>query len=477
MPLNPNIPLGITPVSFANKGLEGLQTAIDLQARQQTLRDKQRAEQEQREVQRILEQSGGAIDDDVIQRVRQISPKVAGEIQEQLSKERTARANALKLDLENEKTINTRVLSLFRAIPPGDEEMYQQVRSLAVRLDPTLEAVAPKQNDPTAVSRFMDIGLTANEYADKQMKGLDLILTGKWREGAGTVLSTATDAEDWQEMTAGFRELGMPARELSAFGPWSPDAPKRAAQLSMSPKERAELAGQAAGRESLAADRSADNARMAESAASLDAYRGANLGLRRQEVAARQRDAANPQQRPLTQTAEAGMIARLSNQWTAAQKPMRELGRQVDMMDAGLAAARRGDMAQGNEVVLQTFLKVIDPTSVVREGEFWRLQQGTSLINRARAAVQRIQSGGWVPLPELEKYARLAHEIQAAQFSYAGGIQDRIGKTADRYNIPRELVIEGTAQPAQGTTPAAPAQPASGETPYQIYLRKKRGGK
>jgi hypothetical protein len=151
-------------------------------------------------------------------------------------------------------------------------------------------------------------------------------------------------------------------------------------------------------------------------------------------------------QRPLTQTAEAQMIGRLANQWVSVNKPVVELDRQLAIMDAGVEAEARGDVAQANEVVLQTFLKVIDPNSVVREGEFWRLQQGQSLVNRAKAAVQRITTGGWVTGEELKKYARLAHEIRDSLAKSQEPTRKRIGATAERYNIPPELIFADQPQ-------------------------------
>ena len=118
-------------------------------------------------------------------------------------------------------------------------------------------------------------------------------------------------------------------------------------------------------------------------------------------------------------------------------------------MRVGLGRPTRGDIAQGTEAVLQPFLKILDPNSVVREGEFWRLEEGQSYLAQAQAAVQRITKGGFVPLAEMKKYAALAEEIATRHDSYVRGERARIGRVADRYNIPQELVFEGAA-PAGG---------------------------
>jgi hypothetical protein len=161
----------------------------------------------------------------------------------------------------------------------------------------------------------------------------------------------------------------------------------------------------------------------------------------------------------LTQNAESQVINRLSNQWTETNKTAVALDQQVRIMDAGLAAARAGDLAQGGQTVLVTFQKILDPNSVVRESEFDRSREGQALMDRARGAFERLTKGGpGVPIAELEKYAALAKQIASAQRnSRTGAIKERLGKNADRYNIPRELIFE-----AEGGAPVvAPAAAAT----------------
>lgn len=147
--------------------------------------------------------------------------------------------------------------------------------------------------------------------------------------------------------------------------------------------------------------------------------------------------------RPLTQTAEAQIINRLSNQWGVASKATTELSRQVNLMNKGLEAARRGDLAAGSQAVLVTFQKILDPTSVVRESEYARSAAGQSLLSRIQGAAEKLAKGGaGVPVTELEKFAKLATEMTKGQMGHMRAAKERIGKIADRYNIPQELVIE-----------------------------------
>lgn len=153
--------------------------------------------------------------------------------------------------------------------------------------------------------------------------------------------------------------------------------------------------------------------------------------------------------RPLTQTAEAQIIQRLSAQWGAANKPIKELERQVALMDTGMEAVNRGDMAQGAQMVLVTFQKILDPPSVVRESEFMRSAAGQSMMNRVRGAMDRLVKGGaGITVPELQKFADLARDAAKAQrtASNLDGIKKRLGGIASRYNIPAELIFDSTPE-------------------------------
>ena len=167
---------------------------------------------------------------------------------------------------------------------------------------------------------------------------------------------------------------------------------------------------------------------------------------------------------------ESNVLNRLTAQWTAASKPAVDLQRQIKMMEAGLAAARRGDLAPGAQAVLVTFQKVLDPTSVVRESEYARSSAGLALDDRIRGALERLAQGGaGVPLAELEKFARVAREaVEKQTTGYLEAVKARIGRTADRYKIPRDIVFEDFAF-GPGTPPETPDAAASG--------RQKLGGR
>lgn len=160
--------------------------------------------------------------------------------------------------------------------------------------------------------------------------------------------------------------------------------------------------------------------------------------------------------RPLTQTAEAQIIQRLSNQWNTAVKPIKDLNRQVELMKTGMEAVKRGDLAQGAQTVLVTFQKILDPPSVVRESEYMRSAAGQSMLNRVKGAYQQLTRGGAGVTPDqLQKFATLANEAAQAQLRAAGlpQIKSRLAKTAQRYSIPEELVFDESFEPSDAPPP------------------------
>ena len=156
-------------------------------------------------------------------------------------------------------------------------------------------------------------------------------------------------------------------------------------------------------------------------------------------------------------------VRALAGDWESATKPVRALSRQRDLMQIGLEAARRGDMAAGSQAVLVTFQKILDPSSVVRESEYARSSSGLSMLERMRGAAEKLAKGGaGVSISELEAFARLADEA-VSQFGKGWLTQerDRIGSFADAYNIPRKYVFQGGRFAPKGPPqkPRAPAPP------------------
>lgn len=170
-------------------------------------------------------------------------------------------------------------------------------------------------------------------------------------------------------------------------------------------------------------------------------------------VSARQGDPAVSASRRFT------MEQRLVSQWDKVNTPRREMRRQLGLMEAGLRRFRAGDTNGGSQAVLVTFQKILDPTSVVRESEYARTATGQSLINRIDGYSQRLAAGGaGMTDSELAAMVQTAKEFLAGMEDYGKGLRERIGRTAQEYDLDPRMIFDDALT---GSEPAD-AAPASG---------------
>lgn len=164
----------------------------------------------------------------------------------------------------------------------------------------------------------------------------------------------------------------------------------------------------------------------------------------------------------LSPNQEAQLTTKLSTEYARTAKPAVELRRQLSLMESGLEAAKKGDMNAGQQAVLVTFQKILDPISVVREAEYFRTAAGQSVLDRMEGAYTKLLKGGaGFTAANLEEFARLARQAVSGYNDSLKATRERIERQADRYKIPHELVItdydfgSATGEPVAGATPAA----------------------
>jgi len=158
----------------------------------------------------------------------------------------------------------------------------------------------------------------------------------------------------------------------------------------------------------------------------------------------------------------------LANDWQQLATPLREVNRQMLIMDAGMSAANRGDMAAGSDAVQLTFQKILDPISVVRTEEYLRIVGEQSLLDRARGAFERMRIGGTgVPLAELQEYAALAKQIASAMDRGMQIDRVRIARAARSYGLDPSLILDKVPSEAQAppsSIVSPPPQPGGAAT-------------
>lgn len=139
----------------------------------------------------------------------------------------------------------------------------------------------------------------------------------------------------------------------------------------------------------------------------------------------------------------------LRSEYQKATKPAREMHSQLQMMDAGLEEARKGNLNAGSQAVLVTFQKILDPASVVRESEYARSQAGLGILQQMEGIIPRLKHGGpGVPVAELEKFAELARTMTAIAKLTTDANAKQIGDIAEKYGLDRKLVEQQDDDPA-----------------------------
>lgn len=141
------------------------------------------------------------------------------------------------------------------------------------------------------------------------------------------------------------------------------------------------------------------------------------------------------------------------------------------MVQSALHAAPGG---AGDLNIVYGFAKVMDPGSVVREGEV-QMSQGTgSLGEQIQGYIQRIRSGGSLP-PSVRQ--RLLREIQTRAEAYRAPYQQyrkQYWSNAERYGFDPEAIVGNDIDAAYQSGPnapltaSAPGAPAPADTPSDV---------
>jgi hypothetical protein len=170
-------------------------------------------------------------------------------------------------------------------------------------------------------------------------------------------------------------------------------------------------------------------------------------------------EAAQP--RTPSPTSMLGAAMRMSDDWDQTSKDARTMQRVLGQMDRAVAALNSGDQSAipaAAEAVQVMFQKILDPTSVVREGEFARSLLTQPFTNRVRGALDRLTKGGTgIPISELQQYAELAKQFGAAAAQDLGRQRQLYSERAERMGLnPADIFMNDIG--------AKPAAAASGPT-------------
>lgn len=142
----------------------------------------------------------------------------------------------------------------------------------------------------------------------------------------------------------------------------------------------------------------------------------------------------------------------------------RAMRQQLNYMETGLDAARKGDMNAGSQAVLVTFQKILDPNSVVRESEYARSPEGLGLMQRMEGLMPRLVKGGpGVPPEELEKFADLARRFVTNIETVSAKRAEPILRAADDYGLDRAHIMGDEQAQQNGSDSGSSSATSTGQ--------------
>lgn len=168
---------------------------------------------------------------------------------------------------------------------------------------------------------------------------------------------------------------------------------------------------------------------------------------------------------PLSTQQRTTLQNQLHTDWQKVQSPLREMARQFNLMETGLQRFHEGERVASVEAIRVTLEKILDPNSVVREGEYSRQGFGLSLADRLQGLWQKYaEGGGEIPEPALADMVETARQFLAGMQGWNDNERQRITNIATDKGIDPAFIFGGPVGPTQapppppGTSQAQPPQ-------------------
>lgn len=147
---------------------------------------------------------------------------------------------------------------------------------------------------------------------------------------------------------------------------------------------------------------------------------------------------------PAQQLAE---TRQLSKQYLDATQAPRIVQTQYKVMEdtmKGITSGEFKDLNAPTQVIVNTFNKIIDPSSVVRESEYARSPDGQALLDSLVGKAAALARGGPGLTPgNLREFVRLAKVFADNSVKSMESEKQRVLDIADAYKIPRNHIVAG----------------------------------
>lgn len=140
---------------------------------------------------------------------------------------------------------------------------------------------------------------------------------------------------------------------------------------------------------------------------------------------------------------------KLRDEYTALTKDFRTV------QDAYSKIQSTSDTGAGDMSLLYSYVKLLDPGSVVRESEFATAAASGSFGEQVQGAVQRVMTGERLPETLRAAFKSEAGNLYKAQKAGADRLESQYTDLAKRYGIDAKDVIQNYAAPAAAGAPPA----------------------
>lgn len=137
-----------------------------------------------------------------------------------------------------------------------------------------------------------------------------------------------------------------------------------------------------------------------------------------------------------------------------------------------IIASAKDPSAAGDLALIFNYMKVLDPGSTVREGEFATAQNSAGVPERIRAKLNSVLSGERLGEATRQDFVSRAGSLYQQQEVYFKKNQEHYSGLAERYGLdPRNIVVDFTqGVPEQAPTDGLPQAPRKGEAVAENQL-------
>jgi hypothetical protein len=155
----------------------------------------------------------------------------------------------------------------------------------------------------------------------------------------------------------------------------------------------------------------------------------------------------------------------LGDDFRNAAKPFQQVADNIGVIRAAGPAALKGD-PQGQMSIIYGFMKLQDPGSTVREGEYASAQNAGSVPEKVRAQYNKVLSGEFLDPSQVQRFLDQTEVQSKAWQQRFAPLRDQYRRRAQAWQVDPENVVYDYFAPVNAGG-GAPAKPVSSDNPWR----------